>query len=66
MCFFIVKCEKHFIKMLKDVGMTMLKSTGTRYSICRKKPVMMALEIRRSMKAKVRDGEATIITCVTP
>ena len=29
------KCEKHFIKMLKDVGMTMLKSIGTRCSICR-------------------------------
>ena len=30
------------------------------------KPRMMALEIRSSMKAKGRDGHATIKTCVTP
>ena len=30
-----IKSEKHFIKMLKDVGMTMLKSTETRCSISR-------------------------------
>ena len=29
------------------------------------KPVMMSQEIRSSMKTKVRDGHATIITCVT-
>ena len=31
----LLKCQKHFIKMLKNVRMTMLKSTGTRCSICR-------------------------------
>ena len=54
------KCEKHFIKMLNDVGMTMLKSTGTRWmQYMQAKPVC-------SMKAKARDRHATIITCVTP
>ena len=44
------KCEKHFIKMLKDVEMTMLKCTGTRCSMyMQAKPMMM---IRSSMKAK--------------
>ena len=55
----IIKCKN--IKILKDVRMTMLKCTGTRCSICRKKNSDDGMRIRSSMKAKARDGHVTII-----
>ena len=60
-----IKCEKHFIKMLQDVGTTMPRSAGTiKMQYMQAKLVMMAWEIRSSMKAKASYGwYARIITC---